>query len=176
VLAELAGVPIENGTGDNSAYSTGWLNYLWAQSFVASASGTITQIQVNVKVNVGNIRLAIYADSGGAPGALLGETSSVAAASGWNVLDLLSSVTIVSGTTYHLAAQCSDNTCSIYYKAGITASYRNPYAYGAFPNPFARDGTSAFGVMNMKIEISGPLIHRLYANVNGTVMGFNADV
>lgn len=104
----------------------------------ASASGPLTSIGVNCKTASGNIRVAIYSSRNSTTlSGLLGQSSSVAAVSGWNDL-AIPGVTIVSGTTYYLALQASDGSnCALYYQSGQTNAQgaHASYSYGVFTDP-----------------------------------------
>jgi len=114
---------------------------------LASNKGTLISVGLNVKTAVGNIRTAIYSIAN----ALLGESSSVAAATGWNDL-AISGVTIVKGTEYCLAFQASSNSLSVYKRAASPTGFRaiKAQAYGAFPASLAA-GTLQTDLMNMRM-------------------------
>lgn len=119
-----------------------------AWPFVAAASGELTYIYAQTKVanTATGHRLGIYANSGGAPGARLGVASvTIGAPNGTGVFgaQLASPVTIVSGTTYHLASyavgdnfdyQGTTNTGAANRETGVLADFPDPF--GSFTGPF----------------------------------------
>jgi hypothetical protein len=71
--------------------------------YTAVATGTCSEIRIKCSGS-GNVKVAIYADSGGEPGARLGVcNTSTAVVAGWNTIPLDASFSIVSGTDYWLA-------------------------------------------------------------------------
>ncbi len=143
--------------GDTSSSQSGEQNWAQAVPITASASGTLQTVGVNIQTAAGNLRVAIYADSSGAPGALLGQSSSVAAVTGWNDVSV-TSVTITASTKYWVAVNCDSASLSVYVKFGQppqSLAYR-AWSYGAFPNPFGSP-TYTSQTYNMRITYStGP--------------------
>lgn len=112
-----------------------------AYSFVASATGTATKMWAQFKVaNAGlsNLELGIYANAAGAPGALLGSGArGTDPGSGLFSLDLAPTVSIVSGTTYHLAFLGVGEALD--YQGSASGSYREDLARATLPATFVVD-------------------------------------
>ncbi len=92
------------------------LTDLVAYAIVASASGTLTSIGVNIFAAAGNIRVCIYSTySGSKLSGILGQSASTPAVGGWNDLAIPGGVAIVSGTTYYIAVLSDIGSCSFFY-------------------------------------------------------------
>ncbi|MEM2080687.1 MAG: choice-of-anchor R domain-containing protein [Candidatus Bathyarchaeia archaeon] len=119
-------------------------NYARASNITVGYTGTILKVGVNVATPAGNIMTAIYADSAGAPGALLAYSNSTAATSGWNDLTLNTPVNVTAGTTYWLGFNNDDDNIDTYRDPNGTHVYVSQ-TYGSFPDPFgAPEGTRPF--------------------------------
>lgn len=121
-----------------------WNGYLRSYAFAPTTSGTIWKIGLNIYAAAGNVRLAIYDDSGNAPKNLLGQTDSVAASgTGWQDVTItkdasgnpISGVQVGSGKQYWVALQCDSSTLSLPFVRAGTERYRS-WTYGAFPATF----------------------------------------
>lgn len=108
--------------------------------FTAEKSGNVTEIKLRADAN-GNAKVAIYADSAGAPGSRLGyNNTSQAIALGFNTLTIPSTA-VVSGTDYWLAF-ISDLAVVGYdlitsvgkWRLETYATFNFPDPAGAFPN------------------------------------------
>ena len=123
------------GADDVAATGTHGANYLLLTKWTATASGNLNQIRVKCGAP-GNVKVALYADSGGSPGALRGVNNTGAAvlAGQWNPINLSSPVAVFQGTTYWLAF-ISDSAC-VSYVAGSGTLALTPAAYSSsFPDP-----------------------------------------
>ena len=109
-------------------------NYLCLTRYQAEASGNVVEIKVKLKSGTScNVKLAIYADSSGAPGNLLNSTSGHACTEGWNTISI-SSTAITSGTYYWLAVMM-DGYDMVMYNTSGTMRYK-AYAFAnAWPDP-----------------------------------------
>lgn len=78
-------------------------NYIEVNKYTADFTGTITEIHIRSAVS-GNIKVGIYANSSGAPGALIGANNigTAGTAGQWNIISL-PATPVVSGTIYWLA-------------------------------------------------------------------------
>jgi hypothetical protein len=104
--------------GDTSTGTTdytGNYQHVQAQKVTATETGTVMNMSVymvSVDSFCPNIQLGIYADngSGTSAGTLIGSSSPTAGTTGWNTLNLTSTVNLTSGTTYWLgvATECDD--------------------------------------------------------------------
>jgi len=111
-----AGATSKLGTNSiGSSNSGGNYRHVQANKYTATQTGPVMNMSVYVNdfdSFCPNIQLGIYADngSGTAPGALLGSSAATAATTGWNTLQLTSSASVASGTTYWLGVftACDD--------------------------------------------------------------------
>ncbi|MDD5312464.1 MAG: C25 family peptidase propeptide domain-containing protein [Dehalococcoidia bacterium] len=121
------------GTDSNTyGYAAGG-NYIHLTRFVALGSGTVNQMRVNAGVAGGSVKLAIYADAGGQPGALLNalNTATPCASTGWNTINFPATA-VTAGTAYWLAENSNVATCN--YKSD--ASYQLRYLPLSFGSSF----------------------------------------
>jgi len=108
--------------------------YFELNKFTCGASGTLTEIHIYSRVN-GNVKVAIYADSAGEPGALLtaNDTGHACAASQWNTLDI-GDTPVTIGVVYWLALIVqTTGACS--EKAGATPRRYKAAAFSTFTFP-----------------------------------------
>jgi hypothetical protein len=118
-----------------------------AWSFVAAASGNLKYIfsQTQVANTATAVKLGIYADSAGAPGARLGFASvdDLTTANGTGVAraTLSSTVAITSGTTYWLAWSSLGDTRN--FQGDSAGSYKETDTARDFPDPFGTATTSS---------------------------------
>ena len=122
------------GADDVAASGSHGANYLLLTKWTATASGNLNQVRIKCGAP-GNVKVALYADSSGSPGALRGANNAgQAAVVGWNTINLSSPVLVSAGTTYWLAF-ISDSACVSYVAGSGTLAYK-PAAYsGSFPDP-----------------------------------------
>jgi hypothetical protein len=107
-------------------------NYIFLTRWAADNTGSVTEIKLKASTP-GNAKAAIYADSGGGPGALLNSTASTAVSVGWNTITI-PSTTIAAGTNYWLAVR-TDTTGSSLWGASGTGAYK-PLDYASnWPDP-----------------------------------------
>jgi hypothetical protein len=86
-------------------------NFVYFFPAVCTANGNLTAMQIYVAVTSvsGAVKLAVYANSAGAPGSLLGETAAIAiTATGWQQAAIVTPFAVTNGTTYHLARLSTD--------------------------------------------------------------------
>ena len=130
-------VPVSNLIGaDDVASSINFNpNYLALTKWTATASGNLNQVRVKGGA-AGNVKVALYADSAGSPGALLAANDTgQAVTSGWNTINLTSPAAVTSGTAYWLALN-SDAACTGYVTGSGTMAYKQAtYSGFSFPNP-----------------------------------------
>ncbi len=119
-------------------------NYARASNITTGYTGKIIKVGINVATPAGNIMTAIYADSGGSPGALLAYSNITAAVLGWNDLTLNTPVNVTGGTTYWLAFNNDDDNVDTYRDPNGTHVYVTQ-TFGSFPDPFGTPtGTRPF--------------------------------
>jgi hypothetical protein len=133
--------PVGQTTTD-TASTTGWSGDIWLTPFTAVSSATVMTVGINVAAGSGNIRVALYQDSSGAPGTLLGQSSSTASAMSWNDIAISPTPNVASGTQYWFAVQVDSNSLSFHYATGSAGSTKLfAQAYGTFPNSFSGSST-----------------------------------
>ncbi len=126
------------GKDDTTATYTSSANFFELEQYVAVASGTCTELHCHVMASKsGNVRMAVYADNSGAPGAMLGYTAATAITSGSErsvTIQLVSSFSMVYGTAYWIAFVT--DTSALLGNTGDTGviDYKS-WAYGALPDP-----------------------------------------
>jgi len=133
-----ANIPDNNGTG-----------WTIASPFTSGAAGTMSQISLDFqKITSGTTHfdVAVYSDSSGKPGTLLGSSPSttvVITNSGghnWNTATLSAPVSVAASTKYWLVFQTDDvigpttNYWADATATGITTWYASPGTYGTWPN------------------------------------------
>ncbi|MCJ7664203.1 MAG: hypothetical protein MUO24_08155 [Desulfobacterales bacterium] len=121
----------DDATGQNTAGSI-----LRLSRWQAVASGNITEFKVKSDVS-GNIKIAIYADNAGQPGALItAMNTGQAVSAGWNTLTF-ASTPVTSGTFYWMATNY-DTTGACQYMDSAGWPFRHKaetYATFTFPDP-----------------------------------------
>jgi len=117
-------------------------NYHWTDKFTADATGVIDLFRIKCSGS-GNVKVAVYADNAGSPGALLNAVNSgQAVAAGWNDIPF-PATPITQGTAYWLSF-ISDAAIAGYWEdSGNTRKYKSvSYAGFTFPDPAGSfDGT-----------------------------------
>ncbi|HVZ80537.1 MAG TPA: FlgD immunoglobulin-like domain containing protein [bacterium] len=101
--------------------------------FVLSQPGVVSRIALNVaQSGGGQVRVALYDESGAAPNALLTQSVAVAAVNGWNLIDV-PSVPLAAGN-YWLAWQ-GQNGVQVTHDLGPSGqeAYRSLFPFGSFP-------------------------------------------
>jgi hypothetical protein len=151
------------GVDDTTSSGNNFDNYVSLCRFTAEASGTVTSVRVKCSGN-GNVKVAIYADSSGSPGALLGAVNtSTPVSSGWNTISLPSPVSITSGTPYWLAVAC-DSSGVLYYRiGGGTQRYAAiTFSSYTFPNPagsgYSSNSNYVFSAAWGSVVITAPTV------------------
>jgi hypothetical protein len=140
----------KTSAGATTTTSSG--NKTVVSAFTADTTGDVDTGYVRVRVDTGTatVRVVIYADSSGSPGALLAETDPItvtnttssfqsAAFTGANI------ITLNNGTTYHIGAAWADpGTNSVIYDRDSTASLRNEQTSDR-PDPFGAPSLNSSG-------------------------------
>ncbi|MDD4985205.1 MAG: hypothetical protein PHQ43_05365 [Dehalococcoidales bacterium] len=107
------------------------------QTFQATATAYVSQIEVNVTLNpLTNVTFRLYATAAGAPtGGILATSALIAniPSTGWNTVDFLVPYEIINGTTYAVIAVGGAG-------AGWRYENTNPYANGSEYNTITFDG------------------------------------
>ena len=131
------GAYIGYNVAGSSTDSNGSSGDMAANQFTASSSFTATQMKLYINSAVsGKVKCAIYSDSSGSPGSLLGSTAELTnPGAGWQTFSGLN-LSITSGTKYWLVSW--ENVAGVTVKcetSGGTFKYRN-VAYGTWPSTF----------------------------------------
>lgn len=130
------------GANDASGSGEGTNTFILTK-YTAIASGNMTQFYVCSGV-AGNVKCALYADSGGEPAALLTamNTGQAVAGGGWTALSF-TSTPIVSGTAYWLAINIDTYGCVQYVSTGIYRYKGASYGGFTFPDPAGSSFTAS---------------------------------
>src|SRR5438105_2807084 len=120
--------------GDTGTDGSAWDAFVRVWQITASATGNLSSVGIDIQnAGSGNVRTAIYTDSAGAAGTLLGASADTVPSTGWNDLSV-TGVSIVAGTPYWIGFQAANNTLHVYKTVATVASlYYFSQAYGAFP-------------------------------------------
>jgi hypothetical protein len=112
------------GADDAASNSTATPGYMFMEKWTASSSGTVSMIRVK-GTSTGAVKVAIYADSGGQPGTLLGyQNTSTPIAAGWNTIYLSQTASILVGTYYWLATTSGTSCMGFVYQTTATGGYK----------------------------------------------------
>ncbi len=126
------------GPEDSTATATTSPNYFILDRFAANTTGDITSIRIKCGSN-GNVKVAIYADSAGSPGALLNAVNTgTAVTTGWNTISIPS--TAVNAGAYYWLSFIMDTSCVSYRQEGNTTRCFKPVAYNGFTFPASAGG------------------------------------
>lgn len=127
-------------------------NELWATKFTCTADSNLTEIQVYSRA-AGNVKVALYSDSGGSPDSLIvaNDSGTSCSASQWNPVTV-TSTGVSSGTDYWLVCLCDTiGVISRYATSGGTSQYNSSTTYSTWTAPATYpSGTSS----NFRISIA----------------------
>lgn len=141
----ITGTPASTNVGVTSILSlvdNSNAGFMLGQQVVLSASGALQSLSFYTGNAIGNLKLALYNAAGpsGGPGQKLAETASVAAVTGWNTLNVLTQITLPSGT-YWMVYEVSSNSLS-FRRAGSSGKFvLANQTYGTMPATFPAFGT-----------------------------------
>ncbi|QJD86274.1 carbohydrate binding domain-containing protein [Cohnella herbarum] len=106
-------------------------NYFVATKATAGANMDVTKLQLYVLSGAtGNVKMGIYSDNAGSPGAKLAETTAITLANGWNT-GLIPTTSLTSGTSYWLVYDLSSKGSVITYNPSSYELKYAPYAYSS---------------------------------------------
>ncbi len=134
-------------------------NRMHCNKYPAPSAGVITSMSAYVgSVNEENrlYSLAVYADSSGAPGALLGAgANGTLTANSWNTLPV--SATVVAGSNYWFcynsnSAYGPDN--NLKYTPGSTPIAHKVQTFGTWPSPFGTPGGTSANTYSLYATVS----------------------
>jgi hypothetical protein len=137
---------ITTSAGANDSSDSGYIN---GSNAAVTTPGTLKSLSVYVGSTAANahVRLALYADAGNRPGALVAQSGEAVATSGWNTLPVAAGPAVAAGM-YWIVAQ-TDNAATVYRIAtGLPAGTFEGwtvFAYGAFPASMAAGWTNVPG-------------------------------
>jgi len=120
-----------------SADDNGNGNLLLAQKATLSQTATIQSLSFYVNALGGNLRLGLYSDNAGAPGALIASTNEFTPTSiGWNTKNVVSPVSLLAGT-YWLAYLPQSNSLGFkVIRDGSGTALWTGFNYGSLPATF----------------------------------------
>lgn len=119
----------------------------YAFPVIASGSGSLNSVGVNVVTPVGNYITGIYSDVAGVPNALLAQSTISAESSGWNDASV-TGVSIVSATQYWLAVIFDDSGEICDVASGLRYYSING---GVFQDPWDVQSTDSVDQFNMRM-------------------------
>lgn len=133
--------PSSYGAGATASGETGTHapNFLIAQEVTLSTDITLSALGIGLDSGSGNVVLAVYEDSAGAPGALLAQTGSEAVSAGSNEVDLSGADVSLTAGTYWIAKVHDDVA---YVTESSTGGTSNTSTWGSFtyssslPDPY----------------------------------------
>ena len=152
------------GKTNVGASSRGFTGYLEASRYQCGQDFTVTKILLYLSGGTPGYyaRTAIYSDSSGAPGSLLGQSAEQEiASSGWHEFTGFN-VPVSQNTYYWLAFQISTSNLAYNYDTGVANQHAYiAYTYGSFPSTFgspsytaeAQSIYAASSVVNYEIDI-----------------------
>lgn len=140
-------------TAADAPYGDGAPQLIAGSKFVASATGTATSMSVGLNTSPGaNIVLCIYNSTGTT---LLGYTNAFAGAAGTNTANLVSGVSIVSGTTYFLGCEVNSASLDPFVTGSGTNDFTPAVSYSSPPPSNISPLGAAGGNGSISITASG---------------------
>lgn len=140
--------------GSSSAFSA---NFLIANGpYTAAANGTVTSVSLYTGAAGINFYLAVYADSSGTPGALIGASAQqTSVLNNWVTASVSGSLT--SGAVYWIAAIAAADLAVVYDADSTVLKYR-ALTYTTPPNPFGGSPSSATNGYSMYATYTPALV------------------
>ena len=125
-------------------------NFISMSRFQATQSGNIISFRVRA-TGIGNVKVAIYADSGGEPGPRLGYNDSPqAVVAGWNSLSI-PSTSITSGNYYWLAINSDTSVAAAHMGSGLVRYKAATFSGFGWPDPAGSgygSATTCYGMLS----------------------------
>ncbi|MEN6626346.1 MAG: hypothetical protein ABFD69_08985, partial [Candidatus Sumerlaeia bacterium] len=119
-----------------SGTDSGMASYLVAYRVSLAEAAVVNALNIHIKTPSGTMRLGIYADSSGKPGALMATTDSFTPVAGWNTASVTAPATLEAGA-YWLAMEATSNTLVLSAAStGGSHAYRSGWAYTTLPSTF----------------------------------------
>jgi hypothetical protein len=117
----------------NDDYGNGGM--LVAQQVTLSQDATVQSMSFYVASPAGRLRLGIYDDASGKPGALKAQTADITPVIGWNTQNVLSPIDLTAGTYWLVYMPESSN---LHFRMTFSGSARwYSYPFGALPATFS---------------------------------------
>jgi hypothetical protein len=146
-----------DGTGESSSTA----NKTIVSKFTATTSGNVTAGHARMRVDSGtaSVQMVVYADSAGAPGALLALSTAVTLSNATEALiDFVfptgQQAAIASGTDYWIGHTWADpGTNSVFWSRDATAGQAQQNSLQA-ANPFGTPGTTLSGPIDAYIDVT----------------------
>lgn len=125
-----------------------------AQKVILESAGQLQSLSFYTNNAIGNIKLALYDATGasGGPGNKVAETGSVAAAVGWNTINVISQVALVVAT-YWMAYEVSNNSLTFRNSSSGNFVLANQ-TYGTMPAVFPAFGLIQSGSWSFYMTIA----------------------
>lgn len=115
--------------------------YIHGNRFEASASFSATGLRARLQAISGTVRMALYADSNGSPGALLGQaTPRTSIPAGWADFTLATPVAISSGRAYWITIWSDTDQARVYAVNGGTVRFAAYLWSGGWPATLSFNG------------------------------------
>ncbi len=122
---------------------------LHVQQVTLPNSGIAKSMSIYVNnPSAGQLRLGIYADDAGAPGALLAETAAFTPILGWNTQNLVTEPTLHTGA-YWLAFVPSNNGMQFAFTPATEGHEFTAHSFAPLPNPFTASTTNQAGTFSV---------------------------
>jgi len=123
------------GQDDQTIAASVAADYHWTDKFTAAASGTMDLFRIKCSGS-GNVKLAIYADEAGSPGALLNALDTdQAVVAGWNEI-AFPATELTQGTVYWLSFTSDSAIVGRWSESANTKKYKSvSYSGFSFPDP-----------------------------------------
>jgi hypothetical protein len=132
-------------------------SYMAGFDIVASSSGTLTSLGVNIhSTNGHNIALGIYSGHCSENGALISSTAQAASTTGWNYLSVAGG-SISQGSTYCIVVEDGGGSYVKYYSSGSGTMCHPSGTLGNWPNNFPSGGCESWTTINMRMTYSGEI-------------------
>lgn len=160
------GVSAADLVGNNSegTVTTVWIqDYILANRFLATTTFSSTQMSIKLSSGAsGKMKLAIYTDNSGVPGAFLRGTEDRSGLGfGWQSFNLTIPLTLNAGQYYWLAVWCNDGAYQIWCDASGTMSY-GAMTYGTnWPDPPSLGSTITKTLCIYASVPSGPMAPKI---------------
>lgn len=143
------------GSSQNTS-GTNQNNFINGEGIVATATGVLDSVGINLAVGAGSVTVGIYSTfSSSTFSGLLGQ-GSVSAAAGWNDPTISGGIAITAGQTYYVVWETNNATVTFRYQTTAASIYYVAYPYAALPDPTGTLTTQASISMYMRMTYHSP--------------------